>query len=223
MHEAALAQAALPAPTVVLGLLLRPYSLGHELFLIREGNCVGNAVASIGGKPPEMRDLVEAVLICCQTFAEAKAMNRDWFFELKMKLWGRRLKKVDVAVELGKFRAYLDQGSLEFPISRMPRPGVRTSGRMAGAPFLLRLHQFLVTRLGLNEAAAWDYPYGLAKMQWSAYWEAEGGLDLYNEHEEQFDAFVAAQEALLPGRHPHAGGQCAFGAGTAKEEVACPV
>lgn len=79
---------------------------------------------------------------------------------------------------------------------------------MPGAPFLLRLYQFLVTHLGVSEAAAWDYPYGFAKMQWQTYWESEGGLDLYNAHEAEFDAYVAQQEALetakiKEGKCPH--------------------
>lgn len=38
MHEPLLSRAAAPTKTVVLGLLMRPYSLGHELFLLREDN-----------------------------------------------------------------------------------------------------------------------------------------------------------------------------------------
>jgi hypothetical protein len=84
---------------------------------------------------------------------------------------------------------------LEFPLSEITRPGSGPPGRPQGAPFALRLHQFLVTHLRLAAEEAWDYPLGLAKMQWAAYWEEEGGLQIYNWQDAEHDAFVAKCEA----------------------------
>src|ERR1039458_4287756 len=93
MHEAALAQAALPAPTSILGLPLQAYSLGHELFLIREGNPLAAANRETKANLDE-RDLVQAVLICCHSFEECRRLHTDWLMGLKLWLWRRRLKRM---------------------------------------------------------------------------------------------------------------------------------
>src|SRR5437660_1560903 len=85
MHEAALSRAALPAPTTVLGLRLRPFSLGHLLWLTRE--CVIESLAN---------DLPAAVLICSQTWKELRANScnsclPDPLLSLKMWLWRRAM------------------------------------------------------------------------------------------------------------------------------------
>jgi hypothetical protein len=191
MHEAALAQAALPAPTLCFGLELRPYSLGHELFLIRELNPL---LTCSDLSRVTRADLAQAVLICCQSFEECKRMHSDWFIGLKITLWRRRVQKMNFGRELQGFLDYRASGSLEFPLTERVRCGA-SPGRPAGAPFLLRLHQFLVTRLNKSDSAAWDYPLGLAKMHWLAYWESEGGVTIYNSHDAQFDRYCAEEDA----------------------------
>lgn len=199
MHEAALAQAALPAPVQILGLALRPYSLGHELFLIREANPLA---VSIAGRIGDIKrpDLATAALICCGTWHENRALHRDWLMSLKLAIWKfrpvvRNGLKENFGREVEAFREYQQSGCLEFRHSELIRPGMKTT-RIPGAPFLLRLHQFLMTRLGLPESAAWDYPLGLAKMRWQTYWEEEDFYEIYSDHDAEFDRFIAEQEAL---------------------------
>ena len=186
MHEPALARAALPAPTVCLGMLLRPYSLGHELWLIRESN------AALRGA---VEGLPAAVLICSQTWTELESMRRDWLLPLKLALWKRRTRRADLQKELCKFATYRTEGLLEFPLSEVSRPDCGTQ-RLSGAPFILRLQQWLMLHLRLTEAQAWDYPAGLATMRWATHYEAEGSLQIRNAHEIEFDHFVAEQESL---------------------------
>lgn len=191
MHAAALARAALPAPTVILGMLMRPYSLGHELYLIREGSpLVGDSIFA----DVNFGHLRTAVFICCQTWDENRRAPFDMLIKFKLWLWERRIKKAVLPIEIEKFRAYRREGSQEFPPSDIVRPD-REQGRLPGAPFLLRLQQWLMLRLGLSESAAWDYPYGLAQMRFAAYWEDEGCYEVKNEHEAEFERFIAEQEA----------------------------
>jgi hypothetical protein len=208
MHEAALAAAALPAPAFVLGMELRPYSIGHEIFLIRESNPLalygessrhGGSVpvlpSSAPARPSDIRpSLAQAVLICCQSFEESRRICREWFAPLKLSLWRRRVAKLDTSTELVKFREYQLFGSLDFKHSSVVKPG-QTISRTPGSPFLLRLYQFLITHLQETPQSAWDYPLGLAKMQWQAYWESEGGLDIENETEQEFEKWVEEMEA----------------------------
>jgi hypothetical protein len=189
MHEAAFCRAALPAPTQVLGLTLLPYSLGHELYLQREGLADGSWATGDGGR------LRLAVLICCESFAGAGRLKQDRLLKLKMRLWEWRARKADLGRERMVFEAYRENGSEEFPPSDLPRIRSGPAARPPGSPFLLRLHQFLVTTLHKSEAEAWDYPLGLAKMQWASYWEEQGGLDIYNASDAEHDAFVLKCEA----------------------------
>ena len=213
MHEPALARAALPAPVVCLGMLLRPYSLGHELWLIRESNAALRG--SIDGLPA-------AVLICSQDWDELRRMRSDHFLGLKLWIWECRMKRKEgdflrglsrifankksalirgnsrkalLEKELATFLAYRAEGLLELPISQVARSD-RAMPRLPGCPFILRLQQWLMTHFHLTESAAWDYPVGLAKMRWAAHWEQEGGLDIYNAHEAESDAQIEYWESL---------------------------
>ena len=188
MHEAALARAALPAPTVCLGMLLRSYSLGHELWLIRESNSVLRGTHD---------GLPAAVLICCQSWNQLQTMRSDPLLGLKLKVWGWRTRRarLNIETELAKFNAYREEGLLEFPISQVPRSDRGPAPRLPGTPFILRLQQWLMVHLRLSEDEAWDYRVGLAKMRWAAHWEQEGGLNVYNAYEAEEDAFIAYWES----------------------------
>ncbi len=189
MHEALLSRALLPAPTVVLGLELRPYSLGHELLLIRDNNPLAYA-----DNPPVNRGALErAALICSSTFAQAQAL--DVWLSLKVIIWRRYWRRLDTAAEVEKFRAYQKEGALEFPLSNTPRPDRHGTARVSGAPFLLRLYLFLTTQARIAPAEAWNYPVGLAKMLWQAHHEEAGALDLYNIHDAEYDRQVAELKA----------------------------
>jgi len=187
MHEAALSSAALPAPTLVLGLLLEPYSLGHELFLIRENNPI-----LTGERLPTMPDLAGAALICCQGYEANRRMYRDRLLPLKLWLWRLRNRRAQFLPELACFRGYMAAGRQEMPLSPMVKK--QGDGRAPGAPFLLRIHQFLTTKLGLTQEAAWDFPYGFAVMQWEAFYESEGGLNIQNGPETSHLEYVDKME-----------------------------
>ena len=196
MHESLLASAALPQPSVVFGMLLRPYSLGHELFLHRENNPIilGDGLAFL---KTSRVDLVQAVFICSQTFEECRKSSlafRPWS-DFKLWIWRMRTRKLNTATEILKFMNYREWGSLSFPLVETAESSNRSSTHEPGSPFLIRLHQFLTLKKGLSDAEAWDYPYGFAMQQFIAYWESEGGLNVYNRHDEAHDKFVAEMEA----------------------------
>jgi hypothetical protein len=187
MHESVLARAALPAPTTCLGRRLLPYSIGHELWLAREGNPVLRGMVS---------GLPAAVLICSRTWDQLRAMDSERWLSLDLALWHWRARRMDHARELARFIAYRADGLLEFPLSDVARRDRGQTPRLSGTPFILRLQQWLMLHLRLSESRAWDYPVGLAKMRWAAHWEQEGGLDVYSQHDAEFDEFVAEQEAI---------------------------
>jgi len=184
MHEGLLRQAAMPVPRVVLGLLLRPYSIGHELLI--------QADSSDFAKPETA--LISLVWICSNSWKENTRNRLDPLMSLKLWLWRRRCGRRDFKKELEKFQAYREEGSLEFPLSELIETDGRRRGRATGAPFLLKLQQFVCFHFKLSESEAWDYPFGMAKMHWSCMAEEEGGIKIRNEHDESFEAYIEEQE-----------------------------
>lgn len=185
MHESLLRRAAMPAPAIILGLPMKPYSIGHELLI--QSDLDSTSVE---------QSLTRACFICASTWSENVNIHRDILILFKLWIWNRRVRKIktDVELEAAKFATYRANGSLEFPISDRIDPN-RQSGPAPGTPFLLQLQQFIMFKLRLKECEAWDYKYGMAKMHWTAYWEQEGGLRVKNAHEIEFEKFIAEQEA----------------------------
>ena len=184
MHESALARAALPTAIRCLGKSLRPYSLGHELWLIRE-NCSVLRGSVLG--------LPAAVLICSRAWSQLLSVNSERWLGLDLRLWGWRTRRMDSGAELARFLEYRNAGLLEFEHSEIMDPD-RGEIRMPGTPFILRLQQWLMGEpCRLSEAQAWDYPVGLAKMRWQAHGESEGCFQIKNAGEAEFDDYIAEE------------------------------
>jgi len=191
MHEPLLRRAANPAPYRILGLIMRPFSLGHALLLTQEAE---------KDMPMEVA-LAAAVWICSSSWRENRSPG--FWAGIKMELWKRRCRRARFDYELQRqaFERYVAAGSLYFPLSDIivTRP-TAGDGLPSGAPFLLRLQQFLMMKLGLSEEAAWDYPYGLAKMRLACHLESEGAVNIKSESEEAFD--LAAEQERNKGGSP---------------------
>lgn len=188
MHEAALARAALPPTRICLGLLLRPFSLGHFVVLLRRGVLDDQFNIRIW-------DLPGAVLVCSQNWRENTQQDDRWL-GLKLRLWSWRSRKADAKAELDIFGDYLKQGTLELPLSEVTMVnGENKVARPPGTPLVLILQQWLMTHFGLSEERAWDYPFGLAKMRWACHFEGEGTLHVYNAQDASFDQYAAAMDA----------------------------
>jgi hypothetical protein len=199
VYEKIFSQAVLPEPVQILGLAMRPYSLGHELWLIRQDNPLSLLDAS--STSVTAPKFLEAVLICSQTFDEISGMNRDWLIGLKLKLWNRRVKRFNIFDELEKFKKYQAAGSLEFPCQLPSQSADSGPSRYLGAPMLIRVHQFLVLNFRLTESQAWDYPFGLAKMHNAAWMEDNRRMEIKNAQ----DLKVDAERAKWMADHPDDG------------------
>jgi hypothetical protein len=189
MHESLFASAALPAQVRVCGLPLKHFSIGHSLHLIRSESPFVSGEAVLPG------DVFTAVWICASTWKELR--YRDYLHCLKLALLKRAVAKSDHAENVKALIEYFKNGALELPASEIIRPDRDKCGRDAGAPFLLRLQQFLMIYLGKSESEAWDYPLGFAKMRWQTYWEQEGGFDVKNSKEVQMDEMIRLSEEKL--------------------------
>lgn len=111
--------AAIPEPVTLLGLKLRPFSLGHNLLLhrIESGFVCGGSIG--------FDDLAASVFICAQTYQSAlnsfqdsdrPAFMRTWHRKLTGDVWWRRLLRlkitaVDLRIKSAEFVKYLEAGS----------------------------------------------------------------------------------------------------------------
>lgn len=202
MHEAALSRAAIPTPAVALEMLLRPLSLWHMVSLIR-----GGLIEPIGSGQISAIQLTECVLICCRTHQESVDIKPDILAPLKMWAWKKRVARAArghaklklpgtyIETQSARFADYMREGSIELPISSIPRTDSGSRSRLSGCPFVLILQQWLMVTFGMTESQAWDYPLALAKMRWACHWEQAGALDIAGELDVAMDAAIERDEA----------------------------
>jgi len=186
MHAAAFARAAVPTPSIILKLPLRPYSVGHALWLEEENNPLAGDTE---GRKVQARHIIEAVWICSSTWRELQAMHAERLALVKHWIWRRRARREDLAVAVVDFQNYRRNGST-FP----PAESLEGGGRVAGSPVLARVIQFLIQRMGQTEAQAMDYPLGLAYWHFAVHQETEGGLKILNAGEMEFEAWCQQQD-----------------------------
>ena len=187
-HLPLLRRAANPAPFKVLGLALKPFSLGHALL---------TAGQEAEPELPLQAALPAAVWLCANSWAENRSLRLSPLTNLKLNLWRlrRRFVRYDYLAQAAAFRRYVLEGSLEFPTSEISDSTLPTGGRPPGAAFLLLLHDFLLERDYVRtDTQAWDHPFGYAKMRWQTYWEDQGTLRIRNWEEESFDRQVKERE-----------------------------
>lgn len=187
MHELLLAESAWPNPVVVTGLLLKPYSIGHDLRLTKLNNPLATSDQATSGQ------LDVAAMICHQDWRECERMPFDPFIRQKLWLWRRRARKTTFTEELAKFIKYRNAANAEFPSSgEIRRSGFSDSApQIAGCPFLLRLYEFVHAHWNDSDQEqwgnVWNYPLGFAKLRYGCHMEEEGGWNIYNEVDKSAD------------------------------------
>lgn len=177
MHELAFADAARPTQVRVLGLLLRPYSIGHELLLLKQRNpFITQRTTEIADLPLENRiySVRECALICSQTWRQTQGRQRNVYW------WSYRTRHADWDNESDYLLRYLSDAHASLPhpteIALDSSVGKREKGRQLGAPFLAQLINFLTERPALlaNFSSVHDFPYALASMLYFSHLEASG-------------------------------------------------
>lgn len=182
------------------------FSIGHRLILLKQRNPLlwleedeFNALAT----SQQIYWLIEAVYVCGQSYAFRKRLEQGagWFDRMRnsiaVHLWHRRRSKgeTDWALEVAKFRIYLNQGRLTteykhrregFPF--MPiAPSLDSKGRSLGAPYDALLVSFLMRDMHLTEEQAMEYPLALAETYYLTAHERDGGVRILNLVETAFE------------------------------------
>lgn len=211
MHDLAFADAARPTPVVVLKLPLLPYSLGHELHLLRRRNPLLLLPPVKFNELPRFdqeRAVSSAVWICANTWQQNE---REPFLWIKQKIWGRRTRGENVSLAIADFRNYLAQGK-ELPpapdkeVDEILNGKDDSKNRAFGAPLLANLIQFAIADCGLRIAETWDQPYAFMAWLYFSKHESEGRYRIQNFAEwdermnlDKIDADISREKA--EGRH----------------------
>ena len=206
MHDAAFASAALQSPVTILKLALRPYSVGHELWLQAENNPLNSLQEPLPNSRILGRHVVEAVWICAHSWRELRSMHQAWLTPFKIAAWRRRNRGADLAPAAADFQNYRRAGSTAPPMG--PIDG---AGRDLGGPPLAGITQFLLeSRLALSADEAMDFPLGLAYWHYAVHREGKGALKILNAGEMEFEEWCEGQEreagAKSEGRNPKSEG-----------------
>ena len=119
MDQNAFYTAAIQEPFTILGLRLRPLSLGHILLMNRVGS------AFLSGDPLRYEDLAISVFICANRYVDALSALDDPMLPRSMLRWSQKLTRtrpidrllrrkptpIDFTAKAESFRDYLRQGS----------------------------------------------------------------------------------------------------------------
>src|SRR6185437_4421572 len=90
MHDAALAAAARPTRYVILGLPMKPYSIGHDILLFNQGNPILSTEFDSLDKVDKRQAVIWAADICSQSWNEYGKIASTWWQRRKLKrVWGK--------------------------------------------------------------------------------------------------------------------------------------
>ena len=195
MHEPLFAAAALPEQVAIMGLLMQPYAIGHELLLQKSANPLVTQTEYGFGELPadhQREKLFGACFICERTWQENQKPIRY------ARLTGFFRRHAHVPAEAAKFFAYRAAGSLDLPLVPQPR-SAGAPFHYFGAPELARLILFvqpLHEKFGF--ATAFDFPLGLARMLYLTHAEEAGSVWVANRQDAERQAEREAYERAHP-------------------------
>lgn len=177
--------AAIPEPVAVLGVRLRPFSLGHVLLLNRFGNAFGT------GEKPALDDLIQAVVICSQDFSAALEDMDNPDLPAHVARWQRKLAPrnwfglrraglgFDPRRAIADFAAYVTAGS-SFPLFFVNH---ERQGDAIPIPLVQSVKVALQSKMGFSEAEILDRPWGLCLWDYFTIHATEGNCKLMEREE----------------------------------------
>ncbi len=177
----------IPKPVRILRVPLLPYSIGHELILVRERNPLLAPREHFNQLPiaEQIKAIVRAVQVCSRTWEQNKRPDR-W-----VKFWCWLIRRSDFPLAIAEFRNYRDEGSTFPPIWEEPGDG-EDKGRKLGSPHMARLLDYSLQVCG---PAAFDAPLGAMQWLYLSSCEAEGLINIANEHERQIKEEIEQHQA----------------------------
>ncbi len=158
-----------PQPTII-GVRMRPFSLGHKMLLARIGSAFVTRAMF-----PTFDDLISTTCICAHTWEEnQKLLRSKWRQRITLRVWGTFAGRFDVPGAVVALWRYVNVG-MSYPVDiDPPKQG---EGRELCAPSSARLLLFL-RRSGFSETEAMNLPLPFAHWLDAAGAEEDGKLNL---------------------------------------------
>ena len=194
----------------MLGLLLKSFSIGHELILLRQRNPLVYLTGeqfSVFTPESQARAIQNAALVCYRSWNENKKPEK-W-----VRFWQWKIRRMDHGKAIQDFLNYRAAGH-----SSPPPPGPHAKdvtaeegekeGRQYGAPFLCRLFNFVAAlpdrEIRVFGDTAYDFPMGLGCFLYLSWLEAEGRARIENEEEarlqKEYEELSAGTTPIIPMR-----------------------
>ena len=166
-------QAAVPDGWQILGVKLRPLSLGHLILLKRYGSAF-----VVGGIPTEA-DLVLSVLICSRTYEDAVELVESGRFKQEAKKLDKALRVCgDVQARCEWFNDYINEG-LDGPKLWQKE----NKGKSLGAPPEQVIKCALMSKLGFSESEVLNRAFSLSLWDMATVAEMDGSLRIFSEED----------------------------------------
>lgn len=180
MRFAAYYEAAIPEPATILGLKLRPLSLGHLILLNRVES------SFVVGGVPDFDDLALSVLICSLSYLEGiEALDdpdlsefmRLWHRKLTWRGWFKRRQPINLAEKCEQFRRYVETAS------NYPDFSCHSDGREIRAPLVQVVRVRLLSSMHCTEDEILNRPWGLCLWDYMTLLDLEGSIELVDSQE----------------------------------------
>lgn len=199
MNDADIFSAVAPARWTILGLRLRPFSIGHLILLHRI-----NSPFVCEGERLDYHALASAVFICSRTYEDAlegiddpdlpRAM-RKWAKKVTGARWWRRGKSVNLIEKWAEFERYMREGDWT-PVFQ--RDEQRT--RKVGLPFVQSVRVKLMDRFRLGDTEVMNRGWALCKADFFTLLDADGVLTIWDDAAQQELARLREQAAEVERR-----------------------
>ncbi len=171
----------------ILGVRLRPLSLGHLILLHRYES------AFVTGGLPSPADLVMSVLICSRTYEDALDLIESGQFKRETKKLEKALRLCgDVKARSSWFCDYLEEG-LSGPRLWTKEGG----GQNLGAPPEQVVKVALMSKLGLSETEVLNRPFSLSLWDIATLAEMNGTLKIYSQRDADMQEQVRELEKAM--------------------------
>lgn len=161
---------AVPERTTLLGLELKPLTIGHCLLLDRF-DCVNV-------QDPD--SLVMAVLICSDDHEKFQSVIESRWLDWQLKIWRWRLGKVDWLEKIQLWHEYFD-GQSKPPLTVSLQDGKGMAG--SGTPFMQHLKTYLQAKLNYSPSEALNAQVGMALWDYYSHAEIEGNIRVVDREE----------------------------------------
>lgn len=168
-------QAAIPEPFRILGLRLRPFSLGHYLLLRR----FDNAFVSETSTTATREAVIFAVLVCSMKYEEFLEFIEKPNFLKDVQKWGKKVGIFDLKQKAALLQDYISRGSEE--------PKFVDTSENTGAPSTAHWSQGLIIALtsqcGYARTEVLNMSLSQALADWMRYAEAQGMVSIVSDEQ----------------------------------------